>query len=61
MASVRADKCTDLFARIDALEKEYIDFLIDVCKIESPYGIQRGCRPRRQILYRKGQGTRLGN
>ncbi|MBQ8189797.1 MAG: M20/M25/M40 family metallo-hydrolase, partial [Lachnospiraceae bacterium] len=42
MASVRADKCTDLFARIDALEKKYIDFLIDVCKIESPTEYKEG-------------------
>ncbi len=35
-------KCGNLFARIDALENEYIHFWIDVCKIESPTEFKEG-------------------
>ena len=35
-------KCGDLFTRIDELEKEYINFWIDVCKIESPTEYKEG-------------------
>lgn len=35
-------KCCDLFTRIDELEREYINFWIDVCKIESPTEYKEG-------------------
>lgn len=35
-------KCTKLFARIDELEKEYINFWVEVCKIESPTEYKEG-------------------
>lgn len=28
--------CSELFQRIDGLEEEYLDFLVDICRIESP-------------------------
>lgn len=34
--------CGDLFAKIDELEKEYINFWMDVCKIESPTEYKEG-------------------
>ena len=35
-------KCTALFARLDELEREYLKFWIDVCKIESPTEYKEG-------------------
>ena len=34
--------CKKLFERSGELEKEYIQFLIDVCKIESPTKYKEG-------------------
>lgn len=42
MEGMKTYKCEDLFARIDELEKEYINFWIDVCKIESPTEYKEG-------------------
>ncbi len=35
-------KCSELFKRIDELEKEYIDFWVDICNIESPTEYKEG-------------------
>ena len=35
-------KCEKLFQRIEELEKEYIDFWVDVCNIESPTEYKEG-------------------
>ncbi len=35
-------KCESLFETIDTLQKEYINFLIDVCNIESPSDYKEG-------------------
>ena len=35
-------KCAKLFERIEQLEKEYIDFWIDICNIESPTEYKEG-------------------
>lgn len=35
-------RCSQLFERIKELEKEYIDFWIDICKIESPSRYKEG-------------------
>ncbi|MBQ8815557.1 MAG: M20/M25/M40 family metallo-hydrolase [Lachnospiraceae bacterium] len=39
---MKSDKCAALFARLDELEKEYLRFWIDVCKIESPSEYKEG-------------------
>lgn len=35
-------ECKKIFDRIDELEKEYIDFLMDICSIESPSDCKKG-------------------
>ena len=42
MQEIQTNKCTHLFERIVELEKEYINFWIDVCKIESPTEYKEG-------------------
>ena len=35
-------KCCELFERIDEIQKEYVNFLGDICKIESPTDYKEG-------------------
>ena len=35
-------QCTELFARIDTISTQYIDFLVDICRMESPSDYKEG-------------------